>query len=114
MEDLKETAAHLGLERAEYMELLDLFIGTGLTDLEIMDAAVLRADWEAAAEAAHSIKGAAGSLGLDSLYASALDVERKARENSHEPLAASILVLRRELDALASIAGAAAAGDMIP
>jgi HPt (histidine-containing phosphotransfer) domain-containing protein len=114
MENLKETVRQLGLEQAEYMELLDLFIGTGVTDLEIIEAAVLRGDWEEASEAAHSIKGAAGNLGLGGLYASALDVERKALENSHEPLAASIRVLRRALDALVEMAGAAAAGDMIP
>ncbi|NOX25915.1 MAG: Hpt domain-containing protein [Deltaproteobacteria bacterium] len=60
-------------------ELLELLSSTSLADLEKIRAALAAGDGEAVADAAHSIKGAAASLGVEGLRQSAYEFEKKGR-----------------------------------
>ena len=66
--DIKALAENLGLEEDEYLELADLLVETGLVDLSIMESALEGGDADAAAKAAHSLKGASGNLGIMDIY----------------------------------------------
>ena len=60
-------------------ELLDLLKSTSISDLEKIKTGLGQDDGEAVADAAHSIKGAAASLGAEGLRAAAYDIEKKGR-----------------------------------
>ena len=60
-------------------ELLDLLSSTSQSDLEKIRVALAAGDGEAMADAAHSIKGAAASLGVEGLRQSAYEFEKRGR-----------------------------------
>jgi HPt (histidine-containing phosphotransfer) domain-containing protein len=95
--DIKELAERLGLDETEYLELLGLFVTTGHSDLKKLQAAVQATDSEGAVQAAHSIKGAAGNLGLMDFYTRAKQVEDDARNGILERVGESILLLKENL-----------------
>ena len=102
--NIKELAENLGLEQDEYLELLELFIDTGIVDVEKLRSAVEEGDAEEAANAAHSLKGASGSLGLTEIYNLATTVENQARNNVLDGLAESVQTLKGLIDSLSEIA----------
>ncbi len=102
--NIKELAEDLGLEEYEYMELIELFIDRGRLDLDELQAAVGTGDSDKAAMAAHSIKGAAGNLGLMEFYEEARKMEGDAKDGSLDGAAESARVLRKELEGIAAIA----------
>ena len=61
---IKELAENLGLKEDEYLEILELFIDIGMADIEKLSSAIEESNAEEAAQAAHSLKGASGNLGL--------------------------------------------------
>ena len=102
--NIKELAENLGLEEDEYLELIELFIDTGIVDIEKLRSAIEEGDAEEAAQAAHSLKGASGSLGLMEIYNVALKSEEEARNNSLDVLAESLQTLKGQLNSLAAVA----------
>ena len=64
-------------------ELLDLLNSSSVSDLEKIKAGIASGDGGAVADAAHSIKGAAASLGVDGLRDVAYDIEKKGRSGQH-------------------------------
>ena len=95
--DIKKLADKLGLDEAEYMELIELFVATGHSDIEKIQAAVQASDPEGAANAAHSIKGAAGNLGLMNFHARAKQFEAEARRGVLDGAQESIQFLKKTL-----------------
>ena len=102
--NIKELAENLGLEEDEYLELIELFIDTGMTDIEKLRFAIEEGNAEEAAQAAHSLKGASGNLGLMEIYDVVLKSEEEARNNSLDGLAESVQKLKEQLDSLAEVA----------
>ena len=102
--NIKELAENLGLEEDEYLELLELFLDTGMTDIEKLRSAIEEGNAEEAAQAAHSLKGASGNLGLMEIYDVALKSEEEARNNSLDGLVDSAQTLKEQLDSLAEVA----------
>ena len=76
--DIRQLAENLGLEEEEYLELIGLFIETGVSDLNKLQAAIKEGSAEKAGNAAHSLKGAAMNLGLTELSEIAKEIEEKA------------------------------------
>lgn len=72
-------ASNLGLERDEYIELVELFIETAESDIQKIKASYERKDADQLAEAAHSLKGSAGNLGFAALSEKAKLAEDNAR-----------------------------------
>ena len=63
-----ELVERLGLERDEFLELAELFVETGSSDLSRLKSAVEDEDTQEVIKIAHSIKGASGNLGLMEIY----------------------------------------------
>jgi len=102
--DLSRLAENLGLTKDEYLELIELLIETGRVDLEMAEAALKNQDAEEAAHRLHSIKGAAGNLGLMEMYEDAKQGERMAGKGMLDQLPEVIQELRSKLDTLATTA----------
>lgn len=101
--NLKEMADNLGLEEEEYLELLALFVKSGISDLEKLQAAIEKGNTEEAINSAHSLKGAAGNLGLADFYESAKKTEMDARGGNLEKVVASIQTLREDLEKISRL-----------
>ena len=104
MMNIKELAENLGLEEDEYLEILELFLDTGMVDIDKLRSAIEEENAEEAAQAAHSLKGASGSLGLMEIYDLAMKSEEEARNNSLDGLAEYVQTLKEQLNSLAEIA----------
>jgi len=77
---LEKRAAGLGLETDEYLELVEVFVDATRSDLSQLQSAISAGDAPRAAAAAHSIKGAAASLGFDTTQHLAKKIEMNARK----------------------------------
>lgn len=80
--DFKTPAERLGLDEEEYIELVELFLETGGTDLKGLEDSLSTNDATTIVERSHSLKGAAGNLGITDIYEKAKDIESRARENN--------------------------------
>jgi len=102
--NFKELAENLGLDEDEYLELVELLIETSRTDLEGIEAAIRGENSNEAANALHSIKGAAGNLGFMEIYDLARQGEQMAKEGMLDQLADTIQRLKSKVDSLAHVA----------
>ena len=75
-------AEDLCLDKEEYTDLIELFIDTSLSDLDKLMAAIKDGDSGSAERAAHSIKGAAASLGLTEISNEAGKIENAAKSGA--------------------------------
>ena len=80
--DYKELASRLGLDEDDFQELVELFVTTSLSDIDKIKKAVLHNNCKDTASASHSIKGAAGNLGFDDIFALARDMEMQAKDDN--------------------------------
>ena len=96
--DIRQLAENLGLEEEEYLELIELFIETGMSDLNKLQSAIEEGSAEKAVNAAHSIKGAAMNLGLTELSEIAKEIEEKSGNDRLERTAEPARLLREKLD----------------
>ena len=101
--DIKTLADDLGLDEDEYLELVDLLVDTGMVDLSNMESAVKLGDSDAAARAAHSIKGASGNLGIMDIYELAKAVEAELRNNNLAAIEGQLKEIREKLETLAKL-----------
>ncbi|OGP73607.1 MAG: hypothetical protein A2V86_13195 [Deltaproteobacteria bacterium RBG_16_49_23] len=96
--NLRELAKNLELEEEELLELIDLFLKTTSSELMKFQTALKNKDRLVAETMAHSIKGAAGSLGLTDIYEAAKRIETAARGNRLEEMDEDIRTIGRNLD----------------
>ena len=104
--NFRELANNLGLEEDEYMELIELFIKTGRSDLDKLRSAIEEGNGEEAANASHSLKGAAGSLGLMEISEIAKEIEGMARNGRLEEIAESAQAIKKKIEEIAEPGGA--------
>jgi HPt (histidine-containing phosphotransfer) domain-containing protein len=102
--NFRELAENLGIEEELYLELIELFIQTGTSDLDKVRSAVEEGNAEKAANAAHSIKGAASNLGLMEVYEVAKKIEKQTRNDRLEGIAESAQALKEKLNEIAGLA----------
>ena len=100
--DIKQLAIDLELEENECRELLELFINTGISDLNVMKSAMRECDTSLIMSAAHSIKGAAGNFNFFALSSAAAEIETNARREQLETVRESITILENLLNEAAS------------
>ena len=83
MSDLKWDKTFANEQAGEDPELLAELLGllreSSKSDLQKIKSALTAGDAEAVADAAHSIKGASASLGVEGLRGAAHDIEKKGR-----------------------------------
>ncbi len=96
----KELAENLGLEEDEFLELMELFIKTSLSDLSNLKDAIDEKNLPQVVETAHSIKGAAGNMGFMEIFETAKDVEIKTRENNLEGVGEAVEIIKQKIDLL--------------
>jgi len=108
--NIRQLAENLGLEEHEFREMLELFFESGGADLARLEAAIAGGNAEAAHEASHSLKGSAGSLGLNPIFELAKAIDDKDRQGILEGLDALVRELRREYDGLVTDFRNSAAG----
>jgi len=96
--NFKKLAKNLGLEEDEFLEFVELFVEVGTSDLDKLQTAIAEGSAESAANAAHSLKGAAGNLGLIELYEIAKEIEEKARNEILDGTIDAVRIIKEKLD----------------
>ncbi|MBW2609236.1 MAG: Hpt domain-containing protein [Deltaproteobacteria bacterium] len=99
--DFKGLADRLGLEKEEFIELAELFVETGSSDLRQLQSAVEQGDVQEVVKKSHSIKGASGNLGFTEIFGVAKDVEANAREDNLDGAVGAVVVIKEKIDQLA-------------
>jgi len=100
--NIKKMADALELSKEEYVELVKLFVETSRNDIERLVAAICNRESEKAAQAAHSIKGAAVNLELTEVSKIAKKLEMEAREGNLAGTSSDILLLKKWLNNIES------------
>ena len=100
--DFKYLASKIGIDDEDFMELVELFITTTLSDLDKIKQGVAANHPEDAAAAAHSIKGAAGNMGFEAMAELAKKMEIQAKAGSLENFDAHILDLESQVNQLST------------
>jgi HPt (histidine-containing phosphotransfer) domain-containing protein len=103
--NFKQIAEELGLEEKEYFELLHLFITTAEDELEKIHDAIKEDARQKVLFEAHSIKGAAGNLGLLELSEAARRFEADAKQGNRKNMAQSFQALERDFETVKTLAG---------
>ncbi len=81
----------------EFMvELIDIFLDDSPAQIRVLRDAIEGREGEAAASAAHRLKGSSGNLGADSLAALCQRVEESGRENRVEEMPGLLKDIERE------------------
>lgn len=94
--NFKELGANLGLEEDEYRELIELFVTTGSADFENIQSGFANSDADQIMRSAHTIKGAAGNLGLMDVSDVAKTIEDSAMEHQLDNLESAITQLKSQ------------------
>ena len=109
--DFSSSARELEIEETEYLSLLKLFETHALRDLDELRAAMQGPDLTAAHSAAHSIKGASGSLNLLEIHDAASLICAWANDGIAEPIGPKVTYIQEQLDALSQALCENAGGD---
>ena len=91
--DLQALGESLGLEKDEFIEIVEIFLESAESDVKRLEDAIIAQNSSALSEAAHSLKGSAGNLGFMEISDLSASIEDKARQNKIEGLASSIPIL---------------------
>ncbi len=98
--NFKELGENLGLEEDEYRELVELFVMTGSVDFEKIQSGMANSDADQVMRSAHTIKGAAGNLGLMEVSAVAKTIEENANNNQLEGLESALAALKTHIESI--------------
>ena len=84
--DIEEMAQKLEFDKEDVEMLLEAFYEGAVENLEILDNAIDEKNYEAIAQAAHSIKGSAANLLLDeiALLAKEIELSAKSQDSSYD------------------------------
>lgn len=94
--DFSQNARELEIQESEYVSLLGVFESQTHNDLMAMEKALADSDLTQVYAAAHSIKGASGSLNLWKMHEAAAEICTCANEGSTEPIGLLLAALRSE------------------
>ena len=98
--NFKELGENLGLEEDEYRELVELFVNTGTADYEKIQSGLASSDADQVMRSAHTIKGAAGNLGLIDVSDVAKIIEENAIDNHLDGLDQVVRQLKTHFEAI--------------
>jgi HPt (histidine-containing phosphotransfer) domain-containing protein len=98
--DFKTMAFNLGIGEEDFRELVELLVTTSRADLDTLEQGLAAQDASRVADAAHSIKGAAGNMGFSVISARAAGMEASARAGDLDGVRDTIVAIREDLDAL--------------
>lgn len=95
--DFKALASNLDFDEEDFKELVEIFVETSFSDLGKINLGLKENNATSIAQAAHSIKGASGSLGFQSIATRAQDIEMIAKEGYINNLEEKINSITEEL-----------------
>jgi HPt (histidine-containing phosphotransfer) domain-containing protein len=98
--NIQELAGKLGLEEDEYLELIELFVETGRADFQKIESGLADNDVDQVMRSAHTIKGAAGNLGLMDISDASKVIEQNAENNTLEGLEQAVATLRTHFESI--------------
>jgi histidine phosphotransfer protein HptB len=98
--NFQELAENLGLEVDEYRELIELFIDTGSADYKKIEEALAGGNSDQVMRSAHTIKGAAGNLGLMDVSDTAKTIEDSASKNQLGGIGSAVQILKTQFEAI--------------
>ncbi len=104
--NFKALGENLGLEEDEYRELIELFVMTGSADFEKIQAGMANSDADQVMRSAHTIKGAAGNLGLMEVSDVAKTIEENANNNQLEGLESALAALKTHIESIGAFVNA--------
>jgi len=96
--DLRQAGLVTGGKVARYQRVVRVFLDNMPTRLNDVERALVGCDWEETCRLAHSIKGAADSLGAMRMQRAALELELAARSRRTQQLEERFLVLREKFN----------------
>jgi HPt (histidine-containing phosphotransfer) domain-containing protein len=99
--NLKALAENSELEEDEFLELVCLFLNTSSSELDKLRSAIEKGNAQRVAGLAHSIKGAAVTLGLTEIFEYAKKLETDAQANNLKGAARWVGSIQEELDRIA-------------
>jgi len=82
--DIESLAEEIGLEKGEIIEIIELFVETTSADLDLLEHAIQRKDYQSVKDIAHSIKGVSANFRFTDIQDTAREIEIKARESRLE------------------------------
>jgi len=100
--NLHELSETLGLDEADVMDLVDLFLDTCEDDIVKVEKGIELGDHQMVADAAHSIKGASGNMRFDAIYTLAKHIEDNARAHELGQTPERLAGIRKELEQITS------------
>ncbi|MBT3310923.1 MAG: Hpt domain-containing protein [Desulfobacterales bacterium] len=96
--NFEELGSNLGLEKDEFIELVELFVTTTSEDINKLQVAYENKDDNSAARAVHSIKGSSGNLGFIELSDIAKKAEELAGNNKLNEAVATLEIMKTKLN----------------
>jgi two-component system, sensor histidine kinase and response regulator len=98
--DARAGLARVGNDRNLYLRLLEKFHANHCDSLDAIAADLARADFEAARQAVHALKGVSGNIAAAGLYESLLDLQAAVDRRQHESALDALKSARTHLDDL--------------
>lgn len=99
--NLKELGKKIGLKEEEYRDLLEIFLYSGSADIDRMQRAFQSDNVRQVARSAHTLNGAAGNLGIQSIHEVARRIEIEANHNRLDTVSDEIVSLKKLFDDIA-------------
>jgi histidine phosphotransfer protein HptB len=96
--DIEGLAEEIGLERTEIIEIVELFIETTSGDLDTLEHAIQRKDFQTVKDVSHSIKGVSANFRFTDIHETAKGIEMKARENRLEGTKEDLRLIREKVN----------------
>lgn len=101
--DFTEMGARLGLEKEEFIELVEIFVTSADEDIQKLRDAFAENNIDAVKEAAHSLKGSSGNMGFQDISDSAARIEQNARKGNIEGIEAALSFFEEEVRKIRSL-----------
>ncbi len=98
--DPAKLAENMGIEEERYRELLALFVETCMFDLDGLQSAMVSENLDQASSTLHSLKGAAGCLGLEAIHGIALKIEIDIEDGHMDAISDRVYALREKVEVI--------------
>jgi HPt (histidine-containing phosphotransfer) domain-containing protein len=98
--NFKELGENLGLDEDEYRELVELFVDTGSAEFERLKTGIAANDKDTMVRSAHTIKGAAGNLGLMEIHEEAKKIEHLISQGRTDDLDQAMQILEKMIQGI--------------
>ena len=98
--NFKEMASKIGVDEVDFKELLEMMVDVSIVDINNFETELAVGNYLGSAMAAHSIKGAAGNLGLTDIFTVAAELEKAAKMSDQSQMAEKIAFLKQQLKTL--------------